>query len=194
MHPESAEGQKNFLKCPAIQAYIRNSFVVPCPFSGTIELTEKPQFISDKSFWQGEEFKWDECFELLSNTVYFFTDAPNVNAILTPHRQSPFGPDVIRAIWNVSQYPRGVHSALFGPKTGDVFELRKGAPDYIVTFTAEYGEHIKLVPCDLPKNHKTELAAERFFVRYGMKSWAKYFARAASLREKNLVNKYRIDR
>lgn len=184
MHVVEAEGQKSFLKCPAIQSYIKNSFVVPCPFSSTIKLNEKPQFNSDKVFWTGDEFKWDECFELLTNTVYFFTDAPNVTAVLTPHKDSPFGSAVIRAVWSVSQYPRGVHSALFGVKAGDTFTLRKGDPDYVVTFTVPYGEQVKLVPCNLPKSHDSELKAERFFVRYENRAWAKYFKRAALFREK----------
>ena len=202
-HSEMKGWQSNdteiFMKCPAIQDYVKNTYLLPLHFYGSFKingidgdgnLSVQNNLKNMKNVHVKDGGNGEFLFEAEGSGYFFFSDIPGVYAIVQPAPNSPIK-NPVRTVLDIYQSPRSLHPAWFA-RQNEEFTFERGSSVVMVTFVTPNNEAVNLVPC-----HETDLEIYLNKVEQDnrdtlMMSWSKLFKRQSISRPQNQIEKFRI--
>lgn len=157
---KSEEGMDSqmFMRCPIINKYKSNTFLVPCGVpSGHISYTAVNEINTNIKQGGGNQLFFELNFynneilvQLSYHSVVFFTEEPDVHVVITGNRETSLYPKFISGMQNIHSMPRTAHPS-FHVRLGETVHLKKYEPYMQVTFVTPSERPIKLVKCYYPE-------------------------------------------
>lgn len=194
--------QDTFFRCPAVNNYIRNTYIVPLNLHG--DFTVKGFFEDDtpdiETNIQGvrklqvrRTGEAEYLIQLLDSGITFFSDIPDVHALVQAAPDFSERDRNYEGLLDTYTSIRFMHPS-WSARVGEKLSFTEGMGGLKVTFITKDNEPVNLVPCSRPDllEYAKDIEQSNHFAR--MLSWKNIFKRIKVLRPRNQIDKFRLDR
>lgn len=147
------KGDALYLKCPAVPAYLKNTFILRSPMDinlwvndeGELRTDSCNQNFYDKNFWS-KKGKHDELLVQLPPSILFFTnnDKSVILEHLPPIIYKTQNTLFIPGSFDISKWVRPLNYAFEIEDKTKPIQIKRGDPLYMVKFICEDGDSVEL--------------------------------------------------